>query len=292
MSENLVEIVTPMPSNAVKTRAETVLAAVKAMTISTNEDYIAAATMLADAKGQFKAVDKQREELKAPSLEACRRVDAFFQPPLNFLRQAESLLKGKITDYDREQERLRAAEQARLDEIARQERLRREAEAREAARRTQEAADAARREAEARRQAEEAARREAEEARARGDREAAAAAEKVAQQAAKEANKFDSKAERAESAGAEKVATLQAEAASVVAPIIQRAPPKIAGLSMRETWKFEITDASKINRAFLMPDEAKIRKQVGALKGDAGQIIGEGVRIWPEKVPASAAGVG
>lgn len=290
MSANLVEVITPMPDSSANTRASAALARVKALAIVDGNSYVAAASDLAEIKGQFKNVDKQREDLKAPSLEACRRVDAFFKPPLEFLKQAETILKGKLTDYDREQERIRAEEQRLQDEKARKERERVAAEAREVARKAQEAADIARREADAKRQAEEKARRDAEDARKRGDAAAAAAADLVAKAAAKDAAKFDSKADRVESAASEKVVDLQTQAACVVAPIIQRAPPKVAGLSFRDTWKFEIVDASKINSTFMMPDEQKIRKQVAALKGDAAAIIGAGVRIWSEKNAASGVG--
>jgi len=288
MSANLVEVVTPMPDGSAKTRASAALDRVKAFNIVTPEDYSSAATMLAQIKSQWKEVDGQREELKAPSLEACRRVDNFFREPLKFLKDGEDIIKKKITAYDAEQERLRKAEQARLEEIARREREAKEQAAREAARKAQEAADAARREAEAKRRAEETARREADEARARGDREAAAAAEQAARAAAKEAARFDTKAERVESAGAERVSALQAQAATVVAPIAQRVVPKVAGLRLQDSWKFEIVDPSKINRAFLMPDEQKIRKQVLAMKGDAAALIGEGIRVWSDKIAASS----
>jgi colicin import membrane protein len=162
MAANLVEVITPMPDSSAKTRAEAALERVKSLVIRTHDDYAAAAADLAEVKGQFRAVDKQREELKAPSLEACRRVDSFFKPPLQFLGQAETILKGKLSAYDAEQERLRREEQARLDEIARQERLRKEAEAREVERKAREKADAERRAAETQRQAEAKARREAE----------------------------------------------------------------------------------------------------------------------------------
>lgn len=289
MAANLVEVITPMPDDSAKSSAAAALDRVKTLVIRTHEDYVVAAQDLAEIKGKFKTVDKQREELKAPSLEACRRVDAFFKPPLEFLRSAETLLKGKLTDYDREQERLRQAEQARLDEIARKEREKREAEAREVERKAREKAEAERRAAEAQRQAEAKARREAEEAKARGDREAADRAEREAQEAATAARKSEAKADRVESAAAEKSEALQMQAAQVVAPVVQRAAPKVSGLSFRDTWRFEVTDASKINPAFMAPDLQKIDKQVQALKGDAAAIIGAGVRVWMDKVPASKA---
>lgn len=284
---NLVEVITPMPDGSAKTRASAALQRVQSIVIRTNSDYVAMASFLAEVKGQFKSTDADREQLKAPSLEACRRVEAFFKPALDLLRQAEVIAKGKIGDYDKEQERLRLEEQRRQDEIARKERERKEGEAREAERKARETADAARREAEAKRQAEEKAKREAEEARARGDREAAAAADRQAKEAAKEAAKFDSRAERVESAGAEKVANLQAQAAQVVAPVVQRAAPKVAGLSFREVAQFEIVDKSKLPPEYLIPDEVRIGKVVKALKLEANI---PGVRVWMQKQPASGSG--
>jgi hypothetical protein len=57
----------------------------------------------------------------------------------------------------------------------------------------------------------------------------------------------------------------------------QREPPKVAGVSMREVWKFEVTDPSAVPREFCTVDETKIRKVVQALKGDA-KIAG--VRVY------------
>jgi hypothetical protein len=51
----------------------------------------------------------------------------------------------------------------------------------------------------------------------------------------------------------------------------------------------QIVDASKINPAFMMPDEKKIGAQVRALKGDAAAIIGEGVKVTKRMAPASSA---
>lgn len=113
---------------------------------------------------------------------------------------------------------------------------------------------------------------------------------KADEKARKDRLALEAKARAAQDAGkVEKAAALEQRAAAVVAPIITREPAKVPGLQMRDAWKFEITDPSKINAAFLMPDEKKIRAQVQALKGDAAAIIGEGVRVWSEKVPASSA---
>lgn len=286
MAANLVEVITPMPDGSAKTRAEAALARIQSLVIRSAEDYVMVATLVSEAKGEFKRVDGQREELKAPSLEACRRVDAFFKPPLTFLLEAEKIGKGKLTEYDKEQERLRKAEQARLDEIARKEREKKEAEAREVERKAREKADAERRAAEAQRQAEAKARQEAAEAKARGDREAAAKAEREAREAAAAAQKSEARADRVESAAVQKSEELQAQAAQVVAPVVQRAAPKVAGLTFTEVAKFEVVDKALLPEEYKIADEIRIGKVVRALKTEA-RI--PGVRVWMEKQPASKA---
>lgn len=49
--------------------------------------------------------------------------------------------------------------------------------------------------------------------------------------------------------------------------ILPSAAPKVAGISMRETWDFDIIDMNKIPREFLVPDLVKIRGLVRAMKG-------------------------
>ena len=110
------------------------------------------------------------------------------------------------------------------------------------------------------------------------------------ERARKEREALEKKAAAAAASGkTEKAEALQSQAATVVAPVIHREPPKVATLQMRDVWRFEITDASKINPAFLVPDEKKIGAQVRALKGEAAAIIGAGVRVWCDKEPASSA---
>jgi prophage DNA circulation protein len=95
----------------------------------------------------------------------------------------------------------------------------------------------------------------------------------------------------------ERAEQLAHQAASVVAPVIQREAPKVAGITTREVWKFEVTDPSLVPREYLSVDETKIRRVVQALKGDM-QI--PGVRIYSDTQiaagrddrPASAAALG
>lgn len=57
-------------------------------------------------------------------------------------------------------------------------------------------------------------------------------------------------------------------------------PPKVAGVSFKDVWKFEIVDASKLPIEYLMPDEKAIRKTVSGLMGKTNI---PGVRVWSEK---------
>jgi hypothetical protein len=105
--------------------------------------------------------------------------------------------------------------------------------------------------------------------------------------ARKEREKLEAQARRAaESGKVEKAAALDQRAATVVAPVIQREAPRVSGVTMREVWKFEITDPSLVPREYCTPDEKKIRAVVQGLKGDA-KIAG--VRIYPDKQIASSA---
>lgn len=111
---------------------------------------------------------------------------------------------------------------------------------------------------------------------------------KADEAARKEQEKLRQQAARAaESGKIEKAEVLQQRAASVVAPVIQREPPKVAGITTRKAWKFEVTDPAQVPREYLTVDESKIRKVVAAL---GAQTNIPGVRVWSEDVIASAKG--
>lgn len=108
--------------------------------------------------------------------------------------------------------------------------------------------------------------------------------------AERERRRLQEIADRAAAKGqAEKAEAFAERAQTTVAPVVNRAPPKVAGVSMRDVWRFEVTDASKVNAAFLVPDEAKIRKVVQSMRADAQDLVGAGVRIWCEKQVAAGA---
>lgn len=110
---------------------------------------------------------------------------------------------------------------------------------------------------------------------------------KADEAAQKERDRLAAIAAKAEAAGnTGKAEKFQERAQTVVAPIIHREPPKVTGISTRSVPKFEIVDASKLPREYLVPDLTKIRGVVNSLKTDANI---PGVRIWMEKQIAAGA---
>lgn len=229
--------------------------------VATAEQYQHGADDLKRVKAAQKRMEEARTGITGPMNAALKKVNDFFRAPTERLATIERTIKGALTRYADEQERIRREEQRKVEEAARRERERLEAQAREAERKAAEKAAAERKAA-----------------------EAAAAAGR-----AEEAARLAAKAAATEAKAAEKVEAIDMRAAAVVAPIIQREAPKVDGLHMREVWRFEIVDPAKINAAFLIPDEQKIRKHVTALKGGAAAAIGPGVRVWSERVTASRA---
>lgn len=136
------------------------------------------------------------------------------------------------------------------------EQARLEAERREQERIAREAAEAAARQAEE-------ARKAAEVAAAAGNAEAAVELEQQAEQAVEAAT-----------------------ALATMAPAVAAAPAKLAGVSTRQEWDFEVTDPAAIPREYLVIDEKKIRGVVKALKADANI---PGVRVFARDVLSARA---
>ena len=251
----------PALDEAIVTAAQQELTTASAYRVTTPVQYNSAGEELKRIKGKAAEIEAQRVALKEPALEAGRRIDAFFRRPLDFLKAAEASIKSAMVAYSNEQDRIRQEEQRKANEAARREREKQEA-----------AAAEARRKAEA----------EAAELRRKAEEEAAAGR---AAEAAKLQQKADAKIERGEA----KAEGLELRAATVVAPVIHRDVPKIAGFSMREVPKFEIVDEKLIPREYLAPDLVKIRAVVNALKTGANI---PGVRVWMAKQPAASAATG
>ena len=125
-----------------------------------------------------------------------------------------------------------------------------------------------RRDEERRRQEEETRLRQEEQARLDREREATT----------KKADKLEAQGKPEQ---AELVRAAVPEAAPL--PVVESAVPKVKGSAARTDWKFEILDATKIPREYLVPDEVKIGRVVRAL-GQATNI--PGVRVYAKESTA------
>lgn len=105
------------------------------------------------------------------------------------------------------------------------------------------------------------------------------------EEAAKQRRALEAKAAKADERGQVDTAiALSQQAATTVAPVIRTDAPRVSGQSVREVWLFQIEDATKIPREYLMPDEKKLGGYARAMKADA---VVPGVRFYSETRVAS-----
>jgi len=67
--------------------------------------------------------------------------------------------------------------------------------------------------------------------------------------------------------------------------VLTPAPVKADGISCRDVWRYEVTDATQVPREYLTIDHKRLGGMVRALKG-AAQI--PGVRVWAERTIAAS----
>lgn len=82
----------------------------------------------------------------------------------------------------------------------------------------------------------------------------------------------------------EKAIEKAAIAESIVAPVVQRAAPKVEGLSFSEHWDFEVVNKNDVPDEYKMLDMPLLRKVVSAMKG-ACRITG--IRVFMTRRAAS-----
>ena len=206
------------------------------MVIVTPQDYTLAAESLKDNKRLQAKADEMFvapwRKTKADAVANMKKWDDLLIKPLV---QAEKILKDKQLAWTEEQERIRKAEEARLNAIE-QERARKEREKAEAEARRQ-------------RQIEEDARRLAEDARRKAEKakgEERARLEAEANKADRAANAAQAKAE----AKTEAAAAVQANSVTVASTA-----PEVKGQSIRKTWKARIIDPkSAVTALMQFPD--------------------------------------
>lgn len=227
--------------------------------IKTPGQYIAVGQRLKAIKGAAKDIKAIRAQLLNPAEATVAAIKALFAGQLLQLTNAEASHKEEILRYEEEQRTLQLAEQRKVDERADKSRAKITAQ-------IETVQITARNEAKQ-------LRRDAAATAKDGDKLKAAA---LREQAKAIEAKAESKAEK-----------LSDKVANVIAPIIQREAPKVAGISFRHGWTFEITDPSKVNKPFTAPDLEKIRAHVQALGPDAADAVGAGVRIFLDTNVAS-----
>jgi hypothetical protein len=91
-------------------------------------------------------------------------------------------------------------------------------------------------------------------------------------------------AEELEKTGRPEEAQAVMEAAAVPPPVvIPSSVPKIAGMSVRTTWKFRITVPAQIRAEYMVPDESTIGTIVRKMGKAAEKVVG-GIEVYPEEV--------
>lgn len=85
-----------------------------------------------------------------------------------------------------------------------------------------------------------------------------------------------------------KIEELQTQAAMVVAPVVSAVPAKVAGISSRENWKYNVSDSSLIPREYLMLDDKKISGVVKAMKAETNIL---GIQPYAEMILATHTGI-
>jgi len=258
------------------------LARANAVQVTNVDEYASAVQVLS----QIAAMKTRRTNER---LDITRKMDAAKSAVMDFfantfitpLDRIDGIIRGKVKAYDAEQKRI--ADERRKAAEAEAARLRAETErkAREEAQRAQLKAKAEREEAERQRQEADRARKQEEEARAKGDADMARAAAATARQLDAAAAKSEQKAERISETGAARAQSLTEQAAAIVAPVVLTEQTKVPGKAKRTVWRHRITDAAKIDRKFMSPDESKIGATVRALKKDAVDVVG-GIEVWEE----------
>ena len=111
-------------------------------------------------------------------------------------------------------------------------------------------------------------------------------AEEAARKQAEEAREAERK--RLWNEGKRKASQQVAVAPIVVAPVAPPPPaPKVAGISVREVWTFEIV--GPVPPAYMTPDLVKIGNLVKSMGAEAAPLLGPGVRVFSKSVMSAKA---
>jgi hypothetical protein len=196
---------------------------VQIVEIRTVAEAEAANTLFRQIIGYIGAIETERKRVKEPYLQSGRDVDDYFKPAQSDLENLKSKLNQAILAFKRKQEEERRAEQKRLDDEAAAKQWKLD----EQARIEREKAEELRRQA------------------------AAATSEAEVLRLREQAIKADARADIKEE-----------KANTTVAPVAQVVAPTLTGTSVRQNWKYEVTDQEQLVKhlvdnkeyAYLMPN--------------------------------------
>lgn len=108
-----------------KKEAEAIRSMVEMFSVTNAEEFGGAHVERIAIQKKIKEYETQRKDLKAPILEAGRKVDAFFKPAIEILEKVYKLLGDQMIAWQREQERIRKeAEDLARKELEKAERAR------------------------------------------------------------------------------------------------------------------------------------------------------------------------
>lgn len=216
------------------------LSMAKTMLIDSPEMAMEAANELRRVMTKWKELDEQRSSIVAPALQIQRNTNNLFRDALETLKQAETILKTALANYQRAEQARVEREKRALEETAR---IQREADEQAARIKQKEADDLAEQSRQAQRQAEEAQQR-AEAASRQGNHQAAELArEEVAKL---EQTNLTAIAMHAHADGEAQTLALEAVITVAAAPVA--AVTKVAGVSSSKPWKARMTDKAAFLR--------------------------------------------
>lgn len=207
----------------------------QAYLVDSPELAFAANVELKNVKARIARVEEVKAGFVAPAKQIIANAEAFFDPALEALAQAETFLKGQLTHFAGEQQRQIEDAKKKRDEEARVARQKAEQDA---------AAARAKAEADAREQDRQA--RVAEEARAKAEAEGRA---KDAAKLAAESAKREEEARQTRENGERKAAALELAGAAAATSTVVPEATKLDGFSTRENWKCEFADGFDADKA-------------------------------------------
>lgn len=259
-------------SNALSGSAQRALTSANNLVIDSHEMYQIAGEDLANIKRRQKDLEEQRTGIVKPLNEAVKRINDMFRAPMDFLTQAEGILKRRMLTYTDEQERKRRAEEAKMR------------------------AEAERRAAEERARIE--AQRRADEERSRMEQEKLECERQTALDAGEtvRAAKIEARVEGVKEAAEIRNSAAEEQISMVAsAPVITQttSAPALKGVSSRGIWKADVTDKLALVK-FVAANPQYINllepatKELGAIaKALKANAVIDGVRIYEEKVLSS-----